>query len=45
MAQVSRSPMQHGQYAQANGLKMFYEARGSGPPLILLHGGTLHARR
>ena len=40
MAQVSRSPMQHGQYAQANGLKMFYEALGSGPALILLHGGT-----
>ena len=40
MAQASRSATQHGRYAQANGLMMFYEARGSGPPLILLHGGT-----
>ena len=40
MARASRSATQHGQYARANGLKMFYEERGSGPPLILLHGGT-----
>jgi pimeloyl-ACP methyl ester carboxylesterase len=40
MAQASRSATQHGRYARANGLKIFYEARGSGPPLILLHGGT-----
>ena len=40
MAQASRSATQHGQYARANGLKMYYEERGSGPPLILLHGGT-----
>ena len=26
-------------YAPVNGLKMYYEARGSGQPLILLHGG------
>ncbi len=26
-------------YALVNGLRMYYEARGSGPPLVLLHGG------
>lgn len=29
----------HG-YAPVNGLKMYYEARGSGKPLVLLHGGA-----
>jgi len=28
------------EYAQVNGLKMYYETHGYGPPLILLHGGT-----
>ena len=27
-------------YANVGGLKMYYEVRGSGPPLLLLHGGT-----
>jgi pimeloyl-ACP methyl ester carboxylesterase len=27
-------------YASVNGLKMYYEMRGSGQPLILLHGGV-----
>lgn len=27
-------------YADVNGLKMYYERHGSGPPLILLHGGA-----
>ena len=26
-------------YLSANGLKMYYETAGSGPPLILVHGG------
>ncbi len=26
-------------YALVNGLRMYYEVRGSGPPLVLLHGG------
>jgi pimeloyl-ACP methyl ester carboxylesterase len=26
-------------YATVNGLRMYYEERGSGPPLVLLHGG------
>jgi pimeloyl-ACP methyl ester carboxylesterase len=29
-----------GGYADVNGLRMYYETRGQGPPLLLLHGGT-----
>lgn len=29
-----------GSYAQVNGLDLYYEIHGSGPPLILLHGGV-----
>src|SRR6266545_270736 len=28
-----------GQYADVNGLHLYYETHGEGPPLILLHGG------
>jgi pimeloyl-ACP methyl ester carboxylesterase len=28
-----------GQYAEVNGLNMYFETRGSGRPMILLHGG------
>jgi pimeloyl-ACP methyl ester carboxylesterase len=28
-----------GQYAEVNGINLYYEAHGSGRPLILLHGG------
>jgi pimeloyl-ACP methyl ester carboxylesterase len=28
-----------GQYAQVNGIKMYYELHGAGNPLVLLHGG------
>src|SRR3982075_1661581 len=28
-----------GQYAEVNGLKLYYETHGTGRPLILLHGG------
>ena len=29
-----------GQYAQVNGINLYYEVHGSGAPLILLHGGV-----
>lgn len=29
----------HGNYAQVNGLKMYYEIHGTGFPLVLIHGG------
>ncbi|WP_110514478.1 alpha/beta fold hydrolase [Herpetosiphon llansteffanensis] len=29
-----------GQYAELNGLKLYYEIHGSGAPLVLLHGGV-----
>jgi pimeloyl-ACP methyl ester carboxylesterase len=35
---------QTGQYVCANGLTIYYEVHGDGPPLILLHGGTLTCR-
>jgi pimeloyl-ACP methyl ester carboxylesterase len=28
-----------GQYAEVNGINLYYETRGSGQPLVLLHGG------
>lgn len=28
-------------YASVNGLQLYYETRGSGRPLVLLHGGLL----
>jgi pimeloyl-ACP methyl ester carboxylesterase len=28
-----------GQYAQVNGIKMYYEIHGTGEPLVLIHGG------
>jgi pimeloyl-ACP methyl ester carboxylesterase len=28
-------------YASVNGLQLYYEIRGSGRPLVLLHGGLL----
>jgi pimeloyl-ACP methyl ester carboxylesterase len=28
-------------YAPVNGMELYYETRGSGRPLVLLHGGVL----
>lgn len=33
----------NGQYASVNGLKMYYEIRGAGRPLVLLHGSFMSA--
>src|SRR4030081_2095836 len=30
-----------GQYADVNGIKLYYETHGAGRPLILLHGGLM----
>jgi pimeloyl-ACP methyl ester carboxylesterase len=32
-------PVNRTAYAAVNGLRMYYEEHGSGPPLVLLHGG------
>jgi len=39
LAQTGTATAPQAGYAPVNGLKMYYEARGSGQPLILLHGG------
>src|SRR5438477_11715080 len=39
-AQNSTTPVETG-YAPVNGLKLYYEIRGTGEPLILLHGGVV----
>src|SRR5438309_10976449 len=39
-AQNSTTPVKTG-YAPVNGLKLYYEIRGTGEPLILLHGGAV----
>ena len=33
-----------GQYADVNGVNLYYETHGAGRPLILLHGGLVRAR-
>jgi pimeloyl-ACP methyl ester carboxylesterase len=41
MTSPDATPAELGQYVRVNGLNMYYEAYGSGKPLILLHGGTV----
>src|SRR5262245_6916012 len=31
--------MGHGEYADVNGIHLYYETHGSGRPMVLLHGG------
>ena len=33
-----------GQYAEVNGINLYFESHGAGRPLILLHGGLGSAR-
>ncbi len=40
-AQTSPEPAVKSGYAPVNGLKLYYEIRGSGEPLVLLHGGVV----
>jgi pimeloyl-ACP methyl ester carboxylesterase len=37
----SATPATAGAYGQVNGLRMYYEVHGAGPPMVLLHGGLL----
>ncbi|HEY8924238.1 MAG TPA: alpha/beta hydrolase [Polyangia bacterium] len=36
---ATAAPADKSAYATVNGLRMYYEEHGSGPPLVLLHGG------
>ena len=38
-AQTMRTPESKG-YAKVNGVELYYEVHGDGPPLIMLHGGV-----
>jgi pimeloyl-ACP methyl ester carboxylesterase len=38
-AQAMRTPESRG-YARVNGVELYYEVHGDGPPLIMLHGGV-----
>ena len=35
----SSDAMGNGQYAEVNGINLYYETHGSGRPMVLLHGG------
>ena len=39
------SPVAVGRYAQANGIRLYYEVHGQGSPLLLLHGGVGDGRQ
>lgn len=36
--------MSHGQFLEANGARLYYEADGQGSPLVLIHGWSLNLR-
>jgi pimeloyl-ACP methyl ester carboxylesterase len=37
--QTDARPAGSGQYAEVNGINLYYETRGAGHPMVLLHGG------
>lgn len=37
--QIKKDTMPTGNYADVNGIKMYYEIHGEGKPLVLIHGG------
>lgn len=37
--QTQKDTMATGNYAEVNGIKMYYEIQGEGKPLVLIHGG------
>jgi pimeloyl-ACP methyl ester carboxylesterase len=41
MSEVQRQTGGPGQYADVNGIRLYYETHGTGRPLILLHGGLM----
>jgi pimeloyl-ACP methyl ester carboxylesterase len=41
MTTTERSTETEGEYADVNGIRLYYETHGSGRPLILLHGGLM----
>jgi pimeloyl-ACP methyl ester carboxylesterase len=41
LGEAYSAAMETGAYAAVNGLQMYYEVHGDGPPLVLLHGGAL----
>jgi pimeloyl-ACP methyl ester carboxylesterase len=43
MTPTEHAATQRGHYIQANGVDIYYEERGLGKPLLLIHGGTLTA--
>jgi pimeloyl-ACP methyl ester carboxylesterase len=41
MTATAHEATENGRYVRANGLDIYYEEQGQGPPLLLIHGGVL----
>lgn len=41
MTDTTPTESERGRFVGANGLRIYYEEHGQGPPLLLLHGGTM----
>src|SRR5690242_4606580 len=39
---VMKAAEKGGQYANVNGINLYYEIHGTGRPIVLLHGGLMH---